>query len=543
MPGSRRFRLRCLLVLLTLLTGLPDVAMATRRLTGPPVGMGAELDYCNVGPGLYFVQYRFYADCAINYDPEFLPQLRYQATGCGPARDTTHAARFQLLLRRGYLNGNPYCPDTDFNSCDSTGTAVNYATRAFGGILDLGWGPASRCERWTLSVSYGTRAPSRNVFTDPALPLYTEATLNMADAHDDSSPAFPSSPGFLPLVFVCDSTAPTVVPSFIVDSDNLVAGAPFTDSLAYALEAPWSGPQQPLLYEPGYSAAQPLPTVPGHPVVLDPVTGSLSFQAAAPYVAGPPALGRNKYALAYRVTTWRRLPGSNQRVRTASIRRETTVVVYDCPRPPLPPIFYPLDTARLTLRTDTIRVWLDEPDTVRFLVDQPTCTDSIGTYVTDNQVPGGFNVAVRYLGRTQQEVLLTWLPTAGTLPGFYRFTLQMNCRICPIPDRTDKGFILHVRRRLPNPAGPTGPGHQRVTAAPNPFTDETRLTLNLTAPLAAPSELLLYDQLGRLVDRLPVAAGPAGKRTLTWRPLAHVAPGLYYGRGPAGESSVVVRRL
>ena len=92
------------------------------------------------------------------------------------------------------------------------------------------------------------------------------------------------------------------------------------------------------------------------------------------------------------------------------------------------------------------------------------------------------------------------------------------------------------------------PAHERtaqahIAAAPNPFTTETRLTLHLPAPLPVPGELLLYDALGRLTDRLPLAAGPAGVRYLTWRPGALVAPGVYYGRSPATGRPVVVRRL
>ncbi len=542
---AHRFRFAWLLVLLA---GSSSVraGRAANPVVGPPAALATNLSYINVAPGVYFVQYQLYADCSAVIDTEVLPILQYQGTGCDTGRDKANAGNTARFQRRAGETGNPYCPYSGDNRCDTASAAVNYKTHTFGALIFLGTDPTARCVRWTLSVRYGTRTPSRNLIADPTQLLYTEAELNTADVNDDSSPAS-SGWGYSrpPIAFICDSTAPSEVVTLFHDPDNIGANSSPLDSLAFAFEeGSWTGPQQALAYQPGFSIVRPFPTVPGQPLVLDPLTGTLRFQAASAYVPNtPPALGHNKYALAMRVTSWRRRFGTNQRVRTGSIRLETTLVLFACPPPPAPAVVYPLDSGAVAGMPDTLQVWLGEPDTVRLRVSQVECRDSLRLFFISNQVPLGAAVSGGRHTRTQSEVLINWADTLDAQPGYYPLTIRASCQSCPLTVSTDFQFILDVRRRPVAPATADEPAHARATAAPNPFADETHLNLELAAPLPHATALLLYDGLGRLVDRLPVAAGPAGVRRLTWRPHAAVAAGLYYGRCPAIKGALVVRRL
>lgn len=531
---SLRSGLRAGLLVLLLLTG--RAAYATT-----PVGLGAELVYVNIGPGLYFVQYSFYADCSApsSTSDEVAPILRYRATGCGNGLATNAGGALQLR-RRSVWQPNPYCPQTNWNRCDTLSEAVNVRTENYATILNIGTDSSTYCTRWTLSVSYGTRAHSRNVLTDSSLPLYAETELNTRDVWDDSSPSYYSDYDRHPVLFVCDSTAPSLIPSRLVDPNNMPPIGFGTDSLVFTLEPVLSGPNQPLSYVPGYSPQQPLPTVPGHPVMLDPVTGALSFQAAAPYVPSPPSQGRNKYALAYRVTSWRREWGTNQRVRTGSVRFETTIVVFDCPRLPVPQPF-PFDTGTVSNPGGPVEFWLDEPDTVTVVIDQLQCPDSVALVIQSGELPPGLLVSAVRQSATRQTLALQWNPDTDAVAGDFGLTVREVCTTCPISTVTDVQYVVRVRRRPVDPSSPSDPLQERTTAAPNPFHQETRLTLHLSEPLAAPAELVIFDALGRAIDRLPLAAGPGGERRLTWRPAARVLPGIYYGRGPGGVRLTVRR--
>ncbi|HYE80438.1 MAG TPA: T9SS type A sorting domain-containing protein, partial [bacterium] len=170
-------------------------------------------------------------------------------------------------------------------------------------------------------------------------------------------------------------------------------------------------------------------------------------------------------------------------------------------------------------------------------------SDSIYVQVDSASLPAGATYSVGALTVTPstsyRTITFSWTPAsadARSQPYVIHFAAQDNG--CPVPQRAC--FVLPIHVPVLRPTGlPAVSAQPRATAYPNPFTTETRLTLpgGITRQ---PTEVLITDALGRLVDRLSV---PAGEHTLIWRPRADVRPGLYYARVPGFRHTIALSRL
>jgi flagellar hook assembly protein FlgD len=88
---------------------------------------------------------------------------------------------------------------------------------------------------------------------------------------------------------------------------------------------------------------------------------------------------------------------------------------------------------------------------------------------------------------------------------------------------------------------PTAP--LALSAAPNPFNPQTRITFTMPAP--GPARLSVYDVAGRRVATLVDGPVGAGASTVTWRGVADdgrpVASGVYFARLEADGAQVVYK--
>ncbi len=454
-----------LLLVGALLTVSAQQARATHAI-------GSDMNYINVGPGLYYVQYRFYRDCGgVAAAPTSQP-LRFSATGCGTSGTDSIAVDTKQLPLHTYDVGNPYCGRVNTSTpCDSAGGQVvstfpNYQVYTYVAIVNLGMGTARQCTNWRLTAAVGSRPEVANLVNAGGTDLYSLAILNNRDVPDDSSPAFAAGQGFKPLIFTCDSST-QYVGSPVTDPDNLATAG--TDSLVYSLQQPLGTGGSLVAYEPGYSIMNPMRSLTGVrvtpegdsvlPFSLNPNNGLISFTSGK--FTTPPGNNNfeNKYAFVVQVDSYRRLNG--RRVKISTVRRDIVVVIFSCnprPRAPridtqdtLPVVNTTLDSIFTQLPNDTIQVDACANAQVDLKLEDLN-GDSIFAYFSNSQLPGQASVSVVGMQILINGVLsratarLNWVPDSATIGGYYPVTFNVEDNGCPLPGRTSQTIILHVVR-------------------------------------------------------------------------------------------------
>lgn len=437
--------------------------------------IGGDLSYTNVGPGLFFVTFRFYRDCSgIPAPGDFT--LQYSATGCGPNGTGGNAGGQVTLLPRSSSVGNPYCAQQNNQSpCDSANSTPsngfpNYQIFTYAAIVNLGSGPNSVCNEWVMSTSLNARPNTANLNT--ASDLYTEARLNTRLAPADNSPTFEPAPGFGPLIFTCDTTY-NGISSGVRDSDNNTL-TPKTDSLVYRSAQPLSGLNTTIQYAPPYSlnnpvrvwpATAPPPRTQGgpnpllnYPFTVNPIDGFIQFTSGL-YVPGSNNDEANKFSLRIIVESWRKTTlGSNQRQKISTVQRDIMATIFRCPQRSQPPVATDGDSTitnggvigsqTFLSKTDTIVVDACNNATVDIDIQEPN-GDSVYALIQDNFLPGQARI---FINRstvvpgilTIAKVRLLWVPDSSTIGGYYPVTILLQDNGCPLPARSELNIVLHV---------------------------------------------------------------------------------------------------
>lgn len=103
------------------------------------------------------------------------------------------------------------------------------------------------------------------------------------------------------------------------------------------------------------------------------------------------------------------------------------------------------------------------------------------------------------------------------------------------------GLVVGVHEE-PAPSDSTLPA-PRLSARPNPFTESSSLSFELSQPGRV--RLEVFDPAGRLVERLVDRSMPAGRKEVVWRLRAkqRVASGIYFARLQVDEKTFVRRLL
>ncbi len=524
--------------LLLLLLGClaPQQARASHAL-------GADMSYINVGPGLYFVQYRFYRDCSgISAPANF--SLDYSATGCGP-NNVVNAGGSRLLLPRLAQAGNPYCTSRNNQlSCDSMTAGPsngypNYSIYTYAAIVNLNApNRPSDCTEWVLSTEVNARPNTRNLGfgTD----LYTEVRFNNKLVPDDHSPAFSTLAGLQPLAIMYEHTLVRYNAS-VVDPDG--------DSLVYSMQRPLSGPNSPIAYVNGHSLQAPVRLLAGSaPLHLD-AHGTLVF-TPGDAIANTQDDQDNKFAVVLQVEAWRRINGVPQRLST--VRREIAAVIVrattvnEAPFIATPDsvisVIYP-NSAQLLPYGDTIYSYVGEALEVSIpildtngdsiFVEMPPALSPLGSVLS------GPVYEVQTPVQTRARVRILWTPTAADLrPQAHSFYLLVRDNGCP--NKSIAFYPLSVMVAAQRPLGVaagTTP-RQPLLAAPNPFSTSTRLTVAAPAP-GTPAHVRIYDLTGRLIDQLTVSSTGA----VDWHAPATLPAGAYVARYTSARGPQTVRLL
>lgn len=535
---------------------LPKAALALLSLLGlsrtealASHAQGGDLRYEYIGnqfsparPNLYKVTCRLFRDCSGIPAPTSMTincRVGTPATSCTSTDSRNFTAT--LPLSGPPIYGNQYCATTT-GLCTTTGPDNN-EENTYTANITL---PAAM---WTLSVEENARPSLANLSNASGSTLRFEATLNNTGGLLNNSPSF----GTMPAVFVPWQQA-MALNAGAYDADG--------DSLAFSLVTPLTGCGQPNTYNqvPAlgtfdlgsgcYALMSPnMPLSPTYPLPSAQVSGNCPGRTATPYfhfdpasgtmlftpvaytpnsATAPSSLGLNKYALSVKVDEFRRINGSYQNI--GSTRREIFLNVYDCGQNQLPRIGSTMQVYGMG------QVGLTTPIPV-----QAGAGTSVLLTATDGNVGQRMLFTANSLGvpgvYTQQTnantLLVEFTPPATLAPGTYYVTVKVEDDNCPV-----KGMeVRTIAFRVTSPTLSTrNQAKQLISSAyPNPFTDEVRFTLARPAAAAA---VEVVDQLGRVVERLPVAAGTSPEVTLTWHPNAALPAGVYLARFPQGQQTV-----
>ncbi|MCC3156621.1 hypothetical protein LJ737_05190 [Hymenobacter sp. 15J16-1T3B] len=530
--------------------------------------LGGQITYQYVGtpaqPNLYRVTCRMFRDCsgiAASTSLTLNCRVGTPTTSC----NSNDPRNFSTTLTAGLVTiGAPYCASAG-NAC-SAGGRPNYETTKYEAVVTLP--PAA----WTLSVSENARPALANI-TGTSQDLYLEATLNnqITLASGATQTVNNTSPQYLdqnvPIPFVCTQQRTTL---------SFATFEPDGDSLVYSLDRALEGCNQPMTYKTfvngavdifptnppcvlmlaagtgtAYSPTFPIPSfdITGScPVKIavpsfrfTPATGSVTF---TPYYYDPANAASNKYSVVGKVTEYRRLNGRYYQV--GSVRRDMIVIVTDCGNnqvPNLPSIAgAPTDTIVVqgpVMAYTTASFTLSDPnpsDQLTVTFGLPADQDYLSLYVD----PTAPNVPISVTGNgTAAPVLQVRLRPESTLLGrTFRIPVRVEDNACPL--RGVQNFVVVLRTVAARPLAVAG-GRPRATlsAFPNPFTEQ----VSFTVPRPRGTQVvLIHDQLGREVARLPVPAGTGTEATLTWMPAAALPAGVYTARAAEGGPAVRLLR-
>jgi hypothetical protein len=564
---------RCLLLLLA---GL--LLLGSRPLRASHA-QGGQLTYEALGNNRYRVTCRYFRDCSgITAETSLTLNCRVgtPTTSCA-SNDPRN--RTVTLVRGILTTGSPYCPSVPgANTCTTGSLYPNYETAKYTADVELPPAP-----EWTLSVEISARPSIEN--TGGNTNLRFEATLNnqltltggAQQNIQNTSPQYQDQDSPVPFVGWRQQNTLTFS-TFEPDGDSMV----------YALDRPLEGcndystynaiaPTGGVLIDPSnsptnpcvitltgmpatYSPTFPLPsyTVSGScPVktatpdfTFDPFVGSVTFTPAV-YVANTPSsAGRNKYALVGKVTEYRKINGQYYKI--GSVRREMLVVVIDCGPNALPT--RPTTTAGnpatsvSSLEVAAVAGTYEERD---YFFTDPNPADQLTLSIVPPTDPAYADMHINLTNPAPPVVVLGNGTATPSLKVRLRPDPYLAGRTFHIPVRVEdnacpvKGvqYYVLVIKAQPRNITATTAGAKRVqlSAYPTPFTDEVRFAL--PRPRAAASQVLVFDQVGRLVDRLPVPAATAAEAQLTWTPAARLPAGIYSARFADGQHTVRLVRV
>ncbi|RAK69472.1 hypothetical protein [Hymenobacter edaphi] len=507
--------------------------------------------YNPVRPNLYKVTCRFFRDCSGIDAPTSLTlnaRVGTPVTSCN-SNDSRNTSA--TLTRQGLpVYGNQYCATTT-GVCSASGPD-NYEENLYVGTVTLATAPT-----WTMSVVENARPTLANIGGNTNI-VFEAVFNNQIQAGGQVTTITNSSPNFgaLPAAFVGWQQAISL---------NLGAFDADGDSLAYSLVSPLTDCNTPSVYPAApiggnysigtgctaampatmLSATYPLPSAQltgACPVrtatpyfLLDAANGTLRFTPIAYTAGSASSQGLNKYALSVKVDEYRRLNGAFQHI--GSTRREIFVNVYDCGQNQMPRFASTMQvygmTGAVALATP-IPVRAGAATSLVLTATDANAGQRVLFTANHMSVPG---VSITQTGATTLAVEFS--PPATLPTGTYYVTVRADDDNCPV-----RGFEMQTLAfRVTNTTlSSHGPAKQVVSSAfPNPFAEQ--VSFSLARPTAAASAVEVVDQLGRVVERLPVPAGAGPEASLTWRPAPGLPAGVYLARFPQGQQTVRLMHL
>ncbi len=275
--------------------------VAFRPAQGQQNKVGMDLTLNCLGGNDYLIRLAFYRDCR-GYNPPSTAAFVIECT-------SNSAYSFNVTgvpIKPGsVVEVTPFCPTTV--TCCSGGILYGFTEFVYETQVIL-----PPCNHWRISWSGALanlngrccRTHSNTIVDPTSQRVYTEVTLNNAQAPCVSTPTFTQPP----LTTLCVNQTQCV---------NLGAVDPDDDFLSYSLVSPMTnGYSGTVTWIPPYSATQPFPSLP--PISLDSVTGTLCMSPSQNIVS----------PMAIRVQKWRNI--NNTPTIVATSYRDIQIIATAC---------------------------------------------------------------------------------------------------------------------------------------------------------------------------------------------------------------------
>jgi len=374
---------------------------------------GGDLSYTCIGGNDYLVTLSFYRDCS-GIDEVTTAGVDFYSSCTG-----AFTVNLSKLPPTNGVEVTPVCP----GQATTCGTGSLYGLEKF---VYQGQVTLTPCSDWVISYVEGNRNPSNTIQSPGSAYMYLQATLNNVLAPCNSSVTFSNPPS-------------TIICSGQLFCYNHGAIDPDGDSLVYQLVTPYDqGPGSGstyVTYLPGYSATQPLVSVP--PVTMDPVTGDICMTPTVNITT----------VLAVLVQEWRRINGVPTIIGTVGRDMQLTVISCTNNVPTVGGINPGATTWSATDTVYTMDICLG--DTVAF----PTYAhDADGTnnltLSWNNGIPDGtFNVT----GNNTPNAVghFFWLPNSSYVSNSpYCFTVNVRDDNCPYVGQQTKSYCITIKGLL-----------------------------------------------------------------------------------------------
>lgn len=210
---------------------------------------GSDLTYQYLGNGQYLVTYTLYRDCF------GIPAPTQETLTLSSATCNNFSQTFTLNANPGTGQEITYTCDGTLTTCQG-GTAPGIQAWSYSTTISI---PA-QCPDWVFSVWDCCRNQAITTIQNASGDnLYIEAYLNNT-IYDNSSPTFTN----VPVAFECIGQD-NYYNHGVIDADG--------DSLVYYFTTPLNNPNDPLVYNPTYSIADPITSVPA--VSINQFTGDI----------------------------------------------------------------------------------------------------------------------------------------------------------------------------------------------------------------------------------------------------------------------------
>ncbi|GAA3954847.1 hypothetical protein [Hymenobacter algoricola] len=440
--------------------------------------VGAEISYAPVAGDhrRYLVTAKVYRETVngqVNFGPEI--ELHCRLNGCSAGNPTNFKDRLTRI-------------STSFLSYTGCTGGPTIEQQVFVGEVNF-----PNVGLWTMSLFEANRTRSIvNLVNSDFYTMYAEAQVNVLSAMPaNTSPVFSS----------------TLLPSICGSQFHRFSFAAFDadgDSLVYHMTDPQGTPAGGVDFCPA-----PIPATPSPHFTVNSASGELA--------TGPFTLTIGNYIMAVRVDEYRRV--ASQWTKIGSVMRDIMYPVRSSSGN-LNPTFTTLTVSGTTQPVGQL-VRVNPGRTVSLTL---TATDQNAgqalRFSTDALIPG---VTLQTLSATQAR--LTWQIPANQPLGRYTIPVVVADNACPINGTETRTLTVQVTNLVLS-SQPPQPRFE-LSAYPMPFREQVRF--QLAGPGAQPVQIL--DGLGRVVAELRSQADG----TVSWRPAASLAPGLYLARTPDGR--------
>jgi hypothetical protein len=508
--------------------------------------MGATISYQQVAPNTYIVNYSVYRDCATITLPSTV-SLNLKSAGCNTGRTATLTAVGALR------SGNPYCAILG-NACSQTGR-FNHEEKDYTGTVTFSAAEQS-CPTWTLSITQPGRSDMANLVNSTSTDLYTEAYLNLAAGN--SSAVFNAAAPAIELVCYnkdislnfraadadCDSLSYELAPvlttgglsvsyspvpgsgGLIVNPNPLPPYNTVTNPQFAVVQVSSSNftPNWPMLsYTLNWNQTTPPNTIPDKIVTakpyfkLNPVTGQLQFKPAT-FV--PNSAYGNNYAVVMQVNEWRKVNGTM--VKVGHIRRDMVFKVEDCGSNELPSLVF-TRTGGILDSTGIINIVAGNQLNLQIVTaDQPNDVLTLESDV--NTVLSG--VTFTQGAGNQPTGTISWTASGPSCAIKY-FYVRVKDNYCPVVGK--RTLVFGVRVLAPLGTKKDLESALQFVAYPNPFSEQITFKFDLKQ-VSSESQIIIYNTLGQLVDRISLKNKTAGEQQVVWENGAKMAKGQYIAK-------------